>query len=248
MTAPTRRRELPVGPRLEARVRARARRLERRRRRVRRASVVALALVPLCLLSWLLLSSPVLSVHRVEVTGVTRVSADDVRTAAAVPLGTPLARVDTDAARRRVAALATVGRVRVVRAWPRTLRVQVRERTPVANVRQGDGTWALVDATGTRFAPAADAAPGLPELQVSPEQSPESAVQVLAELPVDLRQEVAAVQQPTPSSVVLVLRSGRTVIWGPPGQSARKAAIVAALLPRPGKTIDVTTPALAVVR
>ncbi len=78
--------------------------------------------------------------------------------------------------------------------------------------------------------------------------SARAAVSVLGELPADLRAQLAAVQEPSPSSVVLVLRDGRTVVWGAPGESARKAAVVAALLPRPGKTIDVTTPSLAVVR
>ena len=54
---------LPVVPRLEAR--KRAEKQARRRRRLRRAGLTALALVPLGVLAWLLLSSPVLSVRTV---------------------------------------------------------------------------------------------------------------------------------------------------------------------------------------
>lgn len=219
----------------------------RRRRLVRRASFVAVGLVPVCLLLWLLLASPLLAVSQVQVTGTSRLTPQQVLSVAAVADGTPLARVDSPAVRSRVEALGPVARVRVVRAWPHTLRLEVTERTAVAASRLPDGSWTLLDAHGVRFAPSAAAPAGLPDIQVPVDQlSP--AVQVLAELPPGLRAQVAAVQLPAPSSVMLVLRGGRSVIWGAPGQAARKAAVVAALLPRPGTTIDVTSPDLAVVR
>ena len=251
MTAPTRRRALPPlsPPEERARLQAAARqaRRDRVRRRVRRASYGCLALVPVCLLFWVLLASPLLAVSRVEVTGTARLTPAQVLQAADVRPGTPLARVDSPAVKARLAALAPIARVRVVRAWPHTLRLQVTERTPVAVVRQPDGAWALVDAHGVRFSPSADVPPGLPDLQATPDQEAQ-AVQVAAELPSALLAQVAAVQVPSPSSVVLQLRTGgRTVVWGPPGQAARKAAVVTALLPRPGKTIDVTSPDVAVV-
>ncbi len=245
MTAPTRRRVLPAGPRLAERARARR---AGRRRPLRRGWFAALAVMASCLLSWLLLSSPLLSVHRVEVVGASALSPDTVRAVAAVPAGTPLARVDTSAARGRVAALAPVARVRVVRAWPTTIRLRVIERIPVATMRQSDGTWALLDAGGTRFSPSPDRPGGLPELQVATEQAVGSAVQVLGELPSALRDQVSSVHAATPSSVVLALADGHAVVWGAPGGAARKAAVVAALLPRPGKTLDVTSPGVAVIR
>lgn len=245
MTAPARRRVLPAGPRLQAR--AKADRVGRRRGAVRRASLLAAALVPVCLLSWLLLASPLLAVAHVQVTGIRLLPRADVLAAAGVREGTPLARVDTVGVRRRVAALAPVARVRVVRAWPGTLLVRVTERTAVASSRQGDG-WVLVDGSGLRFSASAQAPAGLPELQGDAQAPAGPAVEVVAELPAGLRDQVATVALPSASSVVLGLRDGRTVVWGPPGQSARKAAVVAALLSRPGGTIDVTSPGLAVTR
>lgn len=250
MTAPTRRRALPAGSRQDelARLRAgqRQQRHDRTRRRVRRASIGCLVLAPLCLLLWLLLASPALAVSRVEVTGTVRLTPQQVLQAAQVRTGTALARVDSAQVRARVHTLSPVARVRVVRAWPHTLRLQVTERTALAAVHQSDGTWALVDSRGVPFAPAATVPTGLPDLQVPLDQAG-PAVQVLAELPAGLRAQVAAVQLPSPSSVVLQLRDGHVVIWGPPGAAGRKAAVVAALLPRPGKTIDVTSPDVAVV-
>lgn len=253
MTAPTRRRVLlPAGPRLEARLAAQRR--ERRRVRLRRASWAALALVPVCLLAWLLLSSPLLAVHRVEVTGTSRVTPQAVLAAAGVPVGTPLARVDVSAVGHRVQGLPDVARVRVVRAWPGTLRLQVRERTPVGQARGGAG-WVLVDAGGTAFGSSAAPVPGLPEVQAPDAAGSRSAATVLAELPAPLRDQVATAQVAPapaggPATVALVLADGRQVVWGSPGgaaDAARKAAVVAALLPRPGRTIDVSSPTLAVV-
>ncbi len=246
MTTATRRPALPAGPRLRAR--AADNRLARRRRLFRRASLGSLALAPVLLLAWLLLASPLLSVRTVEVTGADRVTPAAVQTAAGVRDGVPLARVDAAAVRARVLTLTTVAGVRVVRAWPGTLRLQVTERTAVAAQQRGDGSWTSVDSTGVRFAPTPTAPEGLPQLQLPDAADARAPLQVLAELPPGLLTQVAAVQMPAPSSVVLVLRDGRSVVWGPPGQSARKAAVVGALLPRPGRTIDVTTPDVAVVR
>ena len=220
----------------------------RRRTRLRRGALGALGLAPVCLLSWLLLVSPALAVDRVEVVGAARVPAAAVLAAAGPLEGQPLVRVDAAALRARVTALAAVGHVRVVRTWPSTLQVHVRERTPVATARQADGGLALLDATGTVFAPAGAEADGLPELKGPAELVTEAAVAVLAELPDDLRQQVATVQVSSIGSVSLGLRDARSVEWGRPGASARKTPVVRALLARPGRTIDVTVPGLAVVR
>lgn len=246
MTAPTRRRVLPVGPSLQAR--ARAARRDRARALVRRASRAALAAVPVLVLAWLLLSSRLLQVDRVEVTGTARLPPQAVLAVAGVRTGVPLARVDGAGVEARVEALPDVARVRVVRAWPGTLRLQVRERSPLATAQQGDGTWVLVDAGGARFAPAPEPPAGLPQLRLLPEQPIGPALQVLAELPAGLQDQVAAVRAASASQVELVLRDGRSVVWGAPGDAARKSAVVAALLPRPGRTFDVTAPGVAVVR
>ena len=49
-----------------------------------------------------------------------------------MPHGTPLAQVDVDAVRARVAALPPVGQVQVSRRWPSTLLISLTERTPAA--------------------------------------------------------------------------------------------------------------------
>jgi len=246
---------LPPVPRLDTRARA-----ARRGRLLRSVLLTVVTAGPLLVVAWLLLSSPLLRLERVEVSGASRLSAEEVVAAADAGLGTPLARVDTAAVRRRVAALAPVGEVEITRSWPRTLRVVVQERQPVAAVDAGDGQWRLVDATGISFASVSSPPHRLARLRSSdPIHSRSSAtppagnatraaVEVLTALPEPLLARVRTVSAPTPASVTLELRGGRTVVWGTSGQTARKAAVVEALLRRKGSTVDVTSPSVAVVR
>ena len=77
--------------------------------------------------------------------------ADQVIAAAAVPLGTPLARQDVDSHRRRATTLPAVQAASVTRTWPGTMMVTVTERRPLFAVRQPGG-FPLVDAAGVAFA------------------------------------------------------------------------------------------------
>ncbi len=242
---------LPAVPRLEAR--QRAERQQRRRRRLRRTALGLLALVPLGVLAWLLLSSPMLSLRAVEVRGNERLSTSEVVGAADVDLGTSLARVDTSAVQARVAALAPVADVQVQRTWPGTLTVRLVERVGVAEVPADAGRSRLVDATGTAFA-TVTASEGLPRLAVAPpgplpgDAATAAALEVLGGLPAALHERVARIGATSPTTVTLSLEGGRTVVWGEAGDGERKAEVVEALLRRPGRTIDVSSPDVAVVR
>ncbi len=244
MTAPTRRPPVVrAGPRIAAR--AKTERRDRRYGRAKRGGYLLLGLLPLVLLGWLVTSSSVLGVRTVTVAGATRLTAAQVQGAAAVRLGTPLARVDTGAVSRRVGALAGVAAVSVTRGWPSTLHVTVTERQPVASMRQ-TGRWALVDASGTPFAVLARQPAGLPVLDLAHpgphDDATRSALRVLGSLPPTLGRRITSIRAPSPSGVVLVLASGQAVIWGSPGDSATKAAAVAALAARGARFIDVSSP------
>lgn len=243
---------VPVVPRLEARKRAEKK--ERRRRRLRRAVLSAFALLPLGVLAWLLLSSPVLAVRAVEVQGVERLSVGAVSSTADVQLGTSLARVDTSAVRERVAALAPVAQVQVRRSWPGTLTIDVVERVGVAVADGPQGRARLVDRTGTAFATVSERPEGLPRLVVgaagpTPEDpATRAALEVLDGLPAALHDRVTGIGASSPTTVTLTLGNGRTVVWGEALEGERKAAVVQALLKRKGATIDVSSPDVAVVR
>lgn len=234
---------VPAGARLAAR--ARAERADRRRVVLRRTAYALGALVPVVLLGWIVLASPLLAVRSIAVTGTSRLTTAQVLAAADVARGTPLALVDAGAVVRRVEALRPVADVQVSRGWPGTLRLRVVERRPAAAVRTADG-YLLVDADAVAFATAAALPPGVVRLQVTHlgEHDPTSraALAVLAELPQPLRGSVRIVRAASPSGVTLVLADGRQVLWGGTGDAALKASAAAVLLRMPGRVFDVSRP------
>lgn len=240
---------LPAMARLKAK--AKAERGARRRKGLRRAGIGLAALAPLALLAWLLLMSPLLAVRTVTVSGTTRLSPEQVRAAADVVRGTPLARVDAASVVRRVKALRAVSEVHVVRGWPSTLRLRVVERTPVVGVVTKEGVT-LVDASGVPFAGAPSLPAGLVRLQVvrpgPNDPTTRAALGVLAVLPQPIRARVRIVRAASPSSVTLVLGDGRRVLWGGVGDTELKAQATEALLKMPGHVYDVSRPGVVTRR
>ena len=251
-STPVRRRPAPVvpaGPRRA--VKARADRSARRSRRLRRLGQGLLLLVPLVAVGWVLLASSWLAVDRVVVTGLGRLSQEQVRAAVDVLPGTPLARVDTGDVAADVRELPPVASVEVERSWPGTLRVAVRERAVAAGV-QRDGEIVLVDASGVGFATEPSLPPGVVRLEVEDagpgDPTTRAALDVVGALPDELRRRVLAVSADDPASVVLRLDGEQRVVWGAPGATSTKATAALALLKTPGSVVDVSTPELVVRR
>jgi cell division protein FtsQ len=195
--------------------------------------------------AYLVMFTSLLGVRSVEVTGVKEIPREDVLAAADIQEGTPMVRLDADEAAARVARLPRVYEVRVERSWPSTVEIIVTERTPVAVLRAGDKLH-LIDATGLNYAVTGTAPAGLPTLAMS-NVNPDNpatiaAVTVLGAIPKQLKTQVTMVTAKTPGDVQLTLSDGRVVKWGDARDNARKAAVLGALLTRPGKTYDVATP------
>lgn len=221
-------------------------------RRGRRA--VPVALLAVCVVAaatWLVFFSPVLGVDRVEVRGNAGIPDEVIRRAAGVAVGEPLAGVDVDAVRARVAALPPIEWAGVERGWPRTLRIRVRERKPIAVAVVGDRV-ALVDRFGVVVA-LRDAAPaGLPRLSVPrlgpDEPAARAALSVIHVLPDRIARRVAEVRASKPTAVTLRLADGRTVNWGGADHGDLKARVLLTLLGRSGRSYDVSSPDVATVR
>jgi cell division protein FtsQ len=206
-----------------------------------------------------LLASPVLGVRTVQVDGVTTLPADQVRATAGIEQGTPLLRVDVEAARARIARLPQVASVVVTRGWPHTVVVTVVERVPVAVVGP-PGQRSLVDADGVLFDTVTGAPPaGVVPLEVaSPgprDPVTRAALKAIAALPTDLRTQVATAAAGSPEDVTLTLEDGTVVRWGGAEDSGRKADALAGLHEQiaggdrePAATIDVSTPKAVVLR
>jgi cell division protein FtsQ len=234
-------RVISAAPKLAARAQAEQR--DRRSRWLHRFAWASAAVVPLAFLGWLLLGSSVFAVDRVIVTGQHRVSAAEVERAAAVSMGTPLARVDTDAAADRVRELDAIASVTVTRGWPNTVRVAIVERTAAVAVKDGN-RFDLVDAAGVQFDSAATAPKGVLRLEVrlTDTDAKAAALEVIRGLPLPLRARVGIVKAPSEQQVILVLKDNRVVIWGDASKPSQKAAAVTALLKLPGKVYDVSSP------
>src|SRR2546421_7292783 len=188
-------------------------RAQQRRWQAARPWLVAAAGLGLVgLLAWLVYGTPVLGVRHVEVRGTEALAADEVRAAAAIPDGTPLASLDLGAVQRRVAALTPVRDAQVTRDWPFTVRIDVHERTGVAALPQADNTFRIIDASGVVFL-AVPTNPGLPTLKL-PAPGPadpttEAALTVLAALRPPLRDDVVALVADSPARIRLELPGNR---------------------------------------
>ncbi|HEX5594926.1 MAG TPA: FtsQ-type POTRA domain-containing protein [Micromonosporaceae bacterium] len=229
---------------------ASARRFMRRarRRRLRAAlpwAVVGGVLALAGLAAWMVLGTGVFGLRHVRVVGAEILDAEQIRQAAAVAEGTPLARVDLAAVRNRVGALAPVDRVEVSRDWPGTLVIEVVERTAVAAVPQ-EGRFVVVDGSGVAFRVLAERPGDLPLVRLT-EPGPEDAatrgaLAVLSALTPQLRERLVEMVVDGPAEIKLLLRGGRAVIWGDASQGETKARVATALLDSGGTTIDVSAP------
>jgi cell division protein FtsQ len=216
-----------------------------RARYLTRRWTAVLVVLSVVAVAYLVMFTSLLGVRSVEVVGVREISPAAVIKAADIEHGTPMVRLDAEEAAARVAKLPRVFEVRVERSWPSTVQIIVTERSPVAVLRAGDKVH-LIDETGLDYATAATAPAGLPLLamtNVRPEDpATKSAITVLGAIPKQLKVQVTTVTANTPGDVRLTLSDGRVVKWGNAEDNARKAAVLAALLTRPGKTYDVATP------
>ncbi|TQS41696.1 cell division protein FtsQ/DivIB [Cryptosporangium phraense] len=235
--------------------RAGGRRAIRRGRRGLRAvapyALVAGVVVVASVAVWALLGSALLGVRTVSVRGERTVTAEQVARAAAIPVGTPLARLDTAAAAARVGALPAVASVQVRRAWPNTVVVSIAERSAVAVAARGK-QFVLLDASGFPFRTVSARPAGLPLIQVKKpsagDPATRAALAVATALTKPLREVATAVVANSPQRVEVRLADDRVVFWGTAADSPRKATIATALLEESGKRIDVSAPDVVTVR
>ena len=197
---------------------------------------------------WAIWFSGLLAANKVVVEGESTMTEAQIRTAADVPVGTPLLRVDTVAIESRVASMERVQDVSVSRSMPHTIRIKVTERVAVAYAKLGGEIRAL-DQYGIAYR-TFDAAPkGLPEVRVTvadPRRRQQtltavaSVVKAIRTAP--LRADLRFISASSKDSIVLDLTKGRTVTWGSAGNAKRKLAVLSSLLQISAKQYDVSAP------
>ncbi|MGW0363409.1 cell division protein FtsQ/DivIB [Streptomyces sp. NPDC002990] len=225
---------------------------------MRRGPVLALLLAAVTSaagIAWVLYGSSWLRIEKVTATGTEVLTAEQVLSAAAVPVGAPLLAIDTEEIESRVRGrLPRIDSVDVVRAWPHGIGLKVTEREPVLLIEKG-GDFVEVDASGVRFDTVAKAPTGVPLLELKAGQSPSArrfdeerllheAVRVAAGLPEAISKETVQVTVGSYDSIVLELTRERTVRWGSGEQSDAKGRALTALLkaaPK-GDHFDVSVP------
>ncbi|MGW6569901.1 cell division protein FtsQ/DivIB [Streptomyces sp. NPDC054975] len=204
---------------------------------------------------WALYGSTWLRVEHVTTSGTRVLTPREVEEVAAVPIGSPLVTVDTDAIEARLLRkLPRIDSVEVVRSWPHGIGLKVTERKPVLVVEKG-GKFIEVDSAGTRFATVDKAPSGVPTLLLNAGSAPSlrrfdedrlllEAVGVTGELPGKIARDTRVVEVASYDSITLVLGDGRTVFWGSGEDGAVKARVLTALMkamPKAGH-FDVSAP------
>lgn len=249
-----------AGASAQERFAARATSVRRRPWRLALWSLAAVVVVAATV--WAIWFSPLLAVRDVTVTGLADAGEQQaVLQAAAVPRGTPLARVDVAGASARVATIATVESVAVSRSWPGTVVVTVQRKTPVLAVRNPQGQLQVVDAQGATYEVVGTVPAGVPLVDTTSStpdpQGLRAAIGVLALLPANQRTSVSRVTVTSADLVTFQLANpaatGKgpatvTVVWGGSAAPAKKLAVLSALLPTAPAVIDVSAPDTPVTR
>ncbi|WP_232548595.1 cell division protein FtsQ/DivIB [Propioniciclava soli] len=220
--------------------RARARLL----RRVRIAGVLVALVALVGGAAWLMGWSSVFSADEVATEGLVVLTHDEVVAAAQVPLGQPLARIETDEIAERVRELPPVADVRVGVRFPHTVTVAVTEREPVIALEIGRN-YVSVDAEGVPFHSGTERPDGVLLARGSAINDTEllaGLATVAASLPPPVRDLVDVIGADTLDSITLTLTDGRRIVWGGPEDSELKGRVVQPLLGVSGRVLDVSAP------
>ncbi|WP_394252611.1 cell division protein FtsQ/DivIB [Arthrobacter pityocampae] len=220
------------------------------------AAVVAVLLVLGGLVAYVLFS-PALALRTVSVQGNALVATEDVEAALAPLTGIPLTRISREQVAGLLADQAPIEDVRIAAEPPSTLVVTLKERVPVAVLRNG-GEFVLVDAGGRQLTRVAERGDAKLPLIDGGADAVDSAVfssitAVLVELPVGILSRLNSASASSVDSIQLSLSGEQKIFWGSAERSAEKARVLEAMLSMPKadppvEVFDVSTPDRPVTR
>ena len=212
----------------------------RRRRRLLQFTLAVLLLAAVAGAVWVVGFSSALLVRDVRVDGVTGRAAAVMLEAAGIPVGVPMAQVDTGAATHRLAALPWIAAVSVDRQLPETIVISATPRIAVAvQVPTGLG----IDEQGRAFPPVDPLPTSLMPIEADGPALDAATATWLA-LPESLRREVGSVSAASPDDVVLHLKRGPIIRWGGVGRVELKARVLQWLMREPAAVYNVSSPEL----
>lgn len=186
--------------------------------------------------------SSVFDVRTVKVLGNSMVPVSQIRAAAGITMGQPVARVDVEKSADRIRMIREVADVDVRRGLPHTIVIDVRERTPIAATTANNGGWWLVDGEGVMFRNVAKLPERMTVVQAYSELYRGIGARMAAGMPDWLRERVASVSVLAESDIRLQMKNGKIVRWGGEEKAERKAEVLYVLLKIKAKQYDVSAP------
>ena len=217
-------------------------RREEGRRRLRWFTVLGLGVAGIILVL-LLLTSPLLSVRKVEVEGVVYANPELVASIVDSINGEPILTVDLDAAEEKLLMIPWVRQARVSMHLPSRVTIEVVERTPIAFFRSVDGFNRVIDRDGrvldviegdpVDFTPIIGTGPNLSAGQ-NTEQPFLGAAELINALPSELRSRLLRVTVSPEGEVSLALTNDVEVLFGRPDDFQAKLVGVVNEIKRQG--------------
>jgi len=199
-------------------------RREEGRQRLRWFTIIGLV-VGLGIVVLLLLTSPILSVRKVEVEGVVYADPDVISAVVDSIDGKPILTVDLDAAEKKLLTIPWVRQVRVSMHLPARVTVEIVERSPIAFFRSVDGFNRVIDRDGrvldviegdpTDYTPIIGTGPNISAGQTV-EQPFLGAAELINALPADLRARLLTLTVSPDGEVSLALTNNVEVLFGRP--------------------------------
>ena len=217
-------------------------RREEGRRRLRWFTVLGLGVAGIILVL-LLLTSPLLSVRKVEVEGVVYANPELVASIVDSIDGEPILTVDLDAAEEKLLMIPWVRQARVSMHLPSRVTIEVVERAPIAFFRSVDGFNRVIDRDGrvldviegdpVDFTPIIGTGPNLSAGQ-NTEQPFLGAAELIKALPSELRSRLLTVTVSPEGEVSLALTNDVEVLFGRPDDFQAKLVGVVNEIKRQG--------------
>lgn len=228
-----------------------------RRRRRRGLTLILAGVVALLGITATLYFSPLLTIREVELERNDLLTDERAQELLESVYGTPLPQVGNSQVEELLAEEAVVDDVVVQGQLPDTLRVEVIEHPPVAEVHDGEEII-FFNEDGEQIRTFEDWETPDTEGYATPEISAEAALQnqavfraivsALGELPPEARDLMDSATADSIDSVQLLLEDGRTIVWGSEERGSEKAAVLEGILASEAAdfteadSIDISTP------
>lgn len=224
---------------------------------IRRVLVFIGILAVLAATVWSLFFSPLLALRAesIQVRGSNEwVTEQQVAAIASQQKGRSLLLIDSQSINEQVAAIPGARGATVSRNFPHGITVTVSASKPAAILCNSAHATEAVDSQGRVMTGQKASTAGIPLINVSDFSSAlknnavKQALKVLAALPDDMRSQITSVTARTQDSVITVLRSGFTIMWGNSSQMSFKIAIVQRTMAKlteeksDNRVIDVSAP------